>query len=226
VFPERSEISYPADRSGTATGVDVSKELKSKHITWIPSHISREERRAMLGHGAAVIWFTGLSGSGKSTIAIAVERSLAQRGINAYALDGDNVRHGLNSNLGFSHEDRTENVRRISEVAKLFNDAGVIVITAFISPYRVDRDAVRAKLPDGEFIEVFVECPVEECERRDTKGLYKKARAGEIPEFTGISAPYEPPEKPESVLHTAEQSPEECVKSVIEHLEERGIIDR
>jgi adenylylsulfate kinase len=132
----------------------------------------------------------------------------------------------LNSNLGFSHEDRTENVRRISEVAKLFNDAGVIVITAFISPYRADRDAVRAKLPEGEFIEVFVECPVEECERRDTKGLYRKARAGEIPEFTGISAPYEPPEKPESVLHTAEQTPEECVKRVIEHLEERGIIDR
>ncbi len=197
---------------------------KSKHITWSHSHVTREERSSMLGHGAATLWFTGLSGSGKSTIAIAAERELARRGINAYVLDGDNIRHGLNKNLGFSPEDRTENIRRIGEVAKLFNDAGVVVLTAFISPYREDRDAVRATLPDGEFIEIFVDCPLDECEKRDIKGLYQKARAGEIPEFTGISAPYEAPEKPEITLRSAEQDVEECTKAVITYLEKRGIV--
>ncbi len=178
----------------------------------------------MLGHGAATLWFTGLSGSGKSTIAITVERELVRRQINAYVLDGDNIRHGLNNNLGFSPEDRAENIRRIGEVAKLFNDGGVVVLTAFISPYRADRDAVRSNLPNGEFVEIFVDCPLDECEKRDAKGLYKKARAGEIPEFTGISAPYEAPEKPELVLHTAEQDVDECAKVVIGYLEERGIL--
>ncbi len=197
---------------------------KSKHISWSHSHVTREERSSILGHGAATLWFTGLSGSGKSTIAIAVERELVRRRISAYVLDGDNIRHGLNKNLGFSPEDRTENIRRIGEVAKLFNDAGVVVLTAFISPYREDRDAVRSSLPDGEFIEILVDCPLDECEKRDVKGLYKKARAGEIPEFTGISAPYEAPEKPELTLRSAEQDVEECTKAVIGYLEKRGIV--
>ena len=187
--------------------------------------MSRGDRSAMLGHGAATLWFTGLSGSGKSTIAIAVERELMNRGKQAYVLDGDNVRQGLNKNLGFSPEDRTENIRRIGEVAKLFNDAGVIVLTAFISPYRSDRNGVRDALPDGEFIEVLVDCPLEECEKRDVKGLYQKARAGEIPEFTGISAPYEAPEAPELVLKTGESSVDECVAQVIDSLTQRGLLD-
>ncbi len=200
----------------------MSEAPKSRNIVWSEGHIGQEERRALLGHGAGTLWFTGLSGSGKSTIATAVERELVQAGTLAYVLDGDNIRHGLNSNLGFSPEDRTENIRRIGEVAKLFNDAGVIVLTAFISPYRADRDAVRAKLPEGEFVEVLVDCPLEECERRDVKGLYRKARAGEIPEFTGISAPYEAPANPELVLRTHEQTLEECVRVVLDHLRKRG----
>ena len=199
-------------------------EPKSKNITWSQSHITREERRAALGHGAATVWFTGLSGSGKSTVALEAERHLTKAGVMAYVLDGDNIRQGLNSNLGFSPEDRTENIRRIGEVAKLFNDAGVVVLTAFISPYREDRDRVRDILPEGEFIETLVDCPLEVCEERDVKGLYKKARAGEIPEFTGISAPYEAPLQPELVLKTAEQDLDSCVQSVIRHLRERGII--
>ena len=202
----------------------MAHEPKSKHITWSHSNITRDERTKLLGHGAATVWFTGLSGSGKSTIAIALEGALVARKASSYVLDGDNVRHGLNGNLGFSPEDRTENIRRIGEVAKLFNDAGVIVQTAFISPYRADRDKVREILPEGEFIEVLVDCPLDECERRDVKGLYKKARAGEIPEFTGISAPYEPPEKPELVLKTAECSVEECVEQLIAYLEAKGIL--
>ncbi len=202
----------------------MSGSPKSKNIRWSHSHISREERAKLLGHRAATLWFTGLSGSGKSTVALAVERVLVGRGINAYVLDGDNVRHGLNANLGFSPEDRTETIRRIGEVAKLINDAGVIVLTAFISPYRADRDRVRDTLPDGEFIEVLVDCPLDECERRDAKGLYEKARAGEISEFTGISAPYEEPAKPELVLRTAERSVEECAAEVIGYLDRRGIL--
>ena len=204
----------------------MSDKPKSQNISWSHSHISRQEREQLLKHGAATLWFTGLSGSGKSTIAIEVERRLVQRGISAYVLDGDNIRQGLNTNLGFSPEDRTENIRRIGEVAKLFNDAGVVVLTAFISPYREDRDRVRTTLPDGEFIEILVECPLEVCEQRDVKGLYKKARAGEIPEFTGISAPYEAPEKAEMVLHTAEQDLDASVSAVLAHLEELGVIPR
>ena len=199
---------------------------KSQNITWSHSDVSAEERRALMGHGAATVWFTGLSGSGKSTIAIAVERQLVAQGLHAYVLDGDNIRHGLNSNVGFSPEDRTENIRRIGEVAKLFNDAGVIVMAAFVSPYREDRDRVRATLPEGMFVEVMVECPLEECERRDVKGLYKKARAGEIKEFTGISAPFEAPEKPEIMLATAESTAEECATQVLDYLRDAGVVPR
>ena len=198
------------------------EQPKSKHITWSKAHVGRMERAARLGPGAGTGWFTGLSGSGKSTIAMAVERELFQRRVLAYAFDGDNIRHGLNVNLGFSPEHRKENIRRIGEVAKLFNDSGVIVLTAFISPYREDRDAVRAILPEGRFVEVFVDCPVEECERRDVKGLYQKARAGKIPEFTGISAPYEAPVNPEVVLRTAEIAVEECVDRVLRELVNRS----
>jgi adenylylsulfate kinase len=152
------------------------------------------------------------------------ERKLIEMGMNAYVLDGDNIRHGLNANLGFSPEDRTENIRRIGEVAKLFNDAGVIVFTAFISPYRDDRDQVRAKIPDGEFVEVFLDCPLDECEVRDPKGLYKKARAGEIPEFTGISAPYEAPLKPELVIETMDHDVDACVDMLLGHLKEIGCL--
>jgi adenylylsulfate kinase len=201
-------------------------QAKSKNITWSHSKVTEEERRKLLGHGAATVWFTGLSGSGKSTIAITLEKLLVERQISAYVLDGDNIRQGLNDNVGFSPEDRTENIRRIGEVSKLFNDAGVIVLTAFISPYRVDRDRVREILPEGKFVEVLVDCPLDEAERRDPKGLYKKARAGEIPEFTGISAPYEEPEKPELVVKTAEHSIDECVEQVLACLQERGVLDR
>ncbi len=199
-------------------------EPKSKNIVWSHSQVTRDERRKLLGHGAATVWFTGLSGSGKSTIAKTVERVLVSNRVSAYILDGDNVRQGLNANLGFSPEDRTENIRRIGEVARLLNDAGVIVLTAFISPYRADRDAVRAKLPDGEFVEVFVDCPIEECERRDVKGLYKKARAGEVKEFTGISAPYEAPAQPELVIESAKHDIDACARLVLDSLRRRGVI--
>ncbi len=204
----------------------MTKQRSSQNITWSHSKVTREERAQLLGHGAATVWLTGLSGSGKSAIAIELERLLTERGVSAYVLDGDNVRHGLNSNLGFSPEDRTENIRRIGEVAKLFNDAGAIVLTAFISPYREDRDRVREILPPGQFLEVLVDCPLEVCEQRAVKGLYQTARAGEIPEVTGISAPYEAPEKPELVLKTAEASLEECVGSVLTDLQKRGIVPR
>jgi adenylylsulfate kinase len=170
------------------------------------------------------MWFTGLSGSGKSTIAVALEKALWDRGVRSYILDGDNVRHGLNADLGFSPDDRTENIRRIGEVAKLFTDAGVVNLTAFISPYRSDRDRVRGIMQPGDFVEVYVDCPIEECERRDVKGLYKKARAGQIPEFTGISAPYEAPEKPELVLRTGELSEEQSVAVCLRYLEANGYI--
>ncbi|MEZ5523600.1 MAG: adenylyl-sulfate kinase [Pseudomonadales bacterium] len=199
-------------------------EPKSKNIVWSESQITATQREAILGHKPATLWFTGLSGAGKSTVALATEVALVERGINAFILDGDNVRHGLNSNLGFSPEDRTENIRRIGEVCKLFCDAGNIVFSAFISPYRADRDLVREKHAAGTFIEVYVEAPLEVCESRDVKGLYKKARAGEIPEFTGISAPYEAPERPELVVNTAENDLDACVAQVISYLEEKGYI--
>ena len=198
---------------------------KATNITWHAGHITRADRERVLGQRGATIWLTGLSGSGKSTIAVAAEKVLLQRGRAAYVLDGDNVRHGLNKNLGFSPEDRTENIRRIGEVAKLFTEAGVIAVTSFISPYRADRDAVREIMESGDFVEVLVDASVETCESRDVKGLYKKARAGEIPEFTGISAPYEAPEKAELVLDTNTQSVEESVGSLIGYLEEKGYLE-
>ena len=195
---------------------------RSTNITWHAGHIGRADRERLLGQRGVTVWLTGLSGSGKSTIAVAAEAALVERGRLAYVLDGDNVRHGLNRNLGFSPEDRTENIRRIGEVAKLFTDAGVIVITSFISPYRADRDAVRAMMADGDFVEVHVDASLETCESRDVKGLYQKARAGEIPEFTGISAPYEAPESPELVLDTNAKSLEESVEELLRTLDKRG----
>jgi len=197
---------------------------KSANLTPSPSHVSRGDREALLRHRSVTLWFTGLSGSGKSTLARAVEQELVRRGVLAYVLDGDNVRDGLCADLGFSAEDRVENIRRVGEVAKLMNDAGVLVLTAFISPYRDDRARVRATLPPGEFLEVFVDCPLEICERRDPKGLYRKARAGEIAEFTGISAPYEPPAAPELVVATGTQPLADSVRGVLAALEARGLI--
>ncbi len=199
-------------------------QQKATNITWHQATVTAQEREQLLNQKGCVIWFTGLSGSGKSTLANAVAQLLHQRQHHTYVLDGDNVRHGLNKNLGFSPEDRAENIRRIGEVAKLFADAGTIAMTAFISPYRADREQARALLADNRFVEVFVECPLDVCEERDTKGLYKKARAGEIKEFTGISAPYEPPLKSEVTLNTAELSLEECAQAVIAFLEETDLV--
>ncbi len=199
-------------------------DTKSTNITWHSGTVSRGERERVLGQRGATVWFTGLSGSGKSTIAVAVERELVNRGHAAYVLDGDNIRHGLNRNLGFSPEDRTENIRRIGEVSKLMTDAGLIVLTSFISPYRADRDAVRALHAAGDFLEAHVAATVETCESRDVKGLYAKARAGQIPEFTGISAPYEAPEKPELLLDTNRQSVADSVAQVVRYLEEKGVL--
>jgi adenylylsulfate kinase len=200
---------------------------KSTNVRWHEGNVSRDDREGRNGHRGAILWFTGLSGSGKSTLANAVDHRLHELGLSSYVLDGDNVRHGLNGDLGFSPEDRTENIRRIGEVAKLFADAGTFALTAFISPYREDRDRIRetAARPD-DFVEVFVYCPLDVCEERDPKGLYKKARAGEIPEFTGISAPYEEPVAAELVVDTAEYSLEECVELVLKHLVERGYIEK
>ncbi len=197
---------------------------KSKNIVWSQTQVTPAQREQILGHKPATLWFTGLSGSGKSTLALAIETALVDRGINAYILDGDNVRHGLNSNLGFSPADRTENIRRIGEVCALFNDAGLIVFSAFISPYREDRDLVRSKHPEGGFIEVLIDAPLAVCESRDVKGLYQKARDGIIPEFTGISAPYEAPVNPEIIVNTAEHDLDACVAQVIEYMENKGII--
>lgn len=202
----------------------MSEKPKSGNVTWSESHVSRAEREALLGHKAVTLWFTGLSGSGKSTLARAVEQALVRRGVLAYVIDGDNVRHGLNANLGFSPADRSENIRRIGEVAKLMNEAGVIVLTAFISPYRSDRARVRELLPAGGFFEVFVDCPLEVCELRDVKGLYQKARAGEIAEFTGVSAPYEQPLAAELRIATAELPLEGCVSQLLARLESDGVI--
>jgi bifunctional enzyme CysN/CysC len=193
---------------------------KSKNIFWTEGKITRRERAILTGHRGAVVWLTGLSGAGKSTIAQSLERDLFHRGMHAYVLDGDNIRHGLNSNLGFSPDDRVENIRRVSEVAKLMADGGTVVITAFISPYRMDRSRAREIALEGnaEFIEVFVDAPLEVCEARDPKNLYKKARAGQIPQFTGIDAPYEAPEDPEIVVRTDRQTVDESVATILEQL--------
>ncbi len=197
---------------------------KATNITWHEGNITREDRERLLQQKGAVLWFTGLSGSGKSTLALAVEERLFERGHLCFVLDGDNIRHGLNKNLGFSPEDREENIRRIGEVGKLFSDAGVIAMTAFISPYRQDRDKARSLLAEGSFVEIYVQVPLEVAEQRDPKGLYKKARAGEIKEFTGISAPYEEPRSPEIVVNTGELDLEQSVDKVIRYLEDRDIV--
>jgi adenylylsulfate kinase len=199
-------------------------ERKSTDITWHRGKIGRREREELLRQRGVTIWLTGLSGSGKSTLAVTTEAALVERGHLAYVLDGDNVRHGLNRNLGFSPEDRTENIRRIGEVARLFTESGVIVFTSFISPYRADRDAARALFEGGDFVEIHLAASVETCEGRDPKGLYQKARAGKIPNFTGISAPYEPPLNPELVLDTGSLSVDESVARIIEYLEQGGYL--
>ena len=186
--------------------------------------VTRENRQKLNGHRGAVLWFTGLSGCGKSTIANAVDQLLHEQGVHTFVLDGDNIRKGLNKNLGFTPEDRTENIRRIGEVAKLFADAATIVSTAFISPYKSDRDMVRALLPQGEFIEIMVQASLDTCESRDPKGLYKKARAGEIKDFTGISAPYEAPVSPEILLDSDNKGIEELAGEVIAYLKGKGVL--
>lgn len=199
-------------------------EPKSKHITWHHGLVSRAEREKRSKNVGAILWYTGLSGCGKSTIANAVEKRLFDLGCQTYVLDGDNIRFGLNKNLGFSPEDRTENIRRIGEVAKLFVDAGIIVSTAFISPYRADRDEVRGIVESGDMVEIYVQCAIDVCEQRDPKGLYKKARAGEIPEFTGISAPYEEPLQPELVIESDKHDVEKCADLVIDYLKANNYI--
>jgi adenylylsulfate kinase len=201
-------------------------QQKATNITWHEGTVTRAERSANLGQKGCTLWMTGLSASGKSTVAVALEQVLLQRGKHAYRLDGDNIRMGLNKNLGFSAEDRAENIRRIGEVAKLFADAGIIAVTSFISPYRADRDAVRklhddAKIP---FLEVYVNCPIDEAEKRDPKGLYKKARAGQLKGFTGIDDPYEAPAKPELELRTDKLSIAESVQQLLDLLESHGLL--
>jgi adenylylsulfate kinase len=202
-------------------------EQKATNVHWHEGDITREHRARLLGHRGATIWFTGLSGSGKSTVAVELEGVLHEHGVLAYRLDGDNVRMGINKNLGFSAEDRAENIRRIGEVAKLFADAGVIALSSFISPYVADLDAVRAlhEAAGIDFIEVFVDCSLESAEARDPKGLYKKARAGEIKNFTGIDDPYEAPASPELHLHSDQQDLDEEVALILGELKTRGIIE-
>ncbi len=199
-------------------------DQKATNITWHHATVTHEDREALLNQKGAVLWFTGLSGSGKSTLANEVTKMLHARGHLTYVLDGDNIRHGLNKNLGFSPEDRTENIRRIGEVGNLFADAGVITTTAFISPYIDDRQSARELLPEGRFIEVYCACDLAICEARDPKGLYKKARAGEIKQFTGIDAPYEAPENPEIMVDTGKDALDVCARKVLNYLTEKGLI--
>ncbi len=202
--------------------------IKATNITWHEGHVTRETREKLLSQKGALLWFTGLSGSGKSTIAYTLEHALVQRGHLAYVLDGDNIRHGLNKNLGFSAEDRTENIRRIGEVGKLFVDTGVVTLTSFISPYRADRDNARQIMGEGNFFEIFCDTPIEVCEQRDPKGLYKKARAalasGKGMGFTGVDDPYEAPLKPEMVIDNSKCTPQEAAVRLIELLEQAGKI--
>ena len=198
--------------------------MKTENTVWHSQQVSKSQRAEIKQQTACLLWYTGLSGSGKSTIANAVDAMLFARQCHSYLLDGDNVRHGLNGDLGFSDSDRVENIRRISEVAQLFIDAGLIVSTAFISPFRADRALAASKLASGEFIEVFIDTPIEICEQRDPKGLYKKARAGEIKDFTGIDSAYEAPENPIIHVRTADKSIEQCAQQIIDHLIEHGFI--
>ena len=198
--------------------------IKATNIVRHEGHVSRDERETKLKQKGVLLWLTGLPSSGKSTIAYTVEHALANRGHLAYVLDGDNIRFGLNGNLGFSAEDRTENIRRIGEVGKLFVDGGFLTLASFVSPYSEDRDAVRGLMGEGDFVEIFIDTAVEICEERDPKGLYKKARTGEIPNFTGFSDPYEVPEKPEMIIKTADWTAEEAAVLIIEMLEKLGKI--
>ncbi len=200
------------------------ESMKSNNLTWHHATVTRERREGQNRHKSFILWFTGLSGAGKSTLAHAIEERLHQMGCKTFVFDGDNVRHGLNKDLGFSTEDRKENIRRIGEMCKLFIEAGVISLTAFISPYRRDRDNVRELVNKDDFIEVYCECSLNECENRDVKGLYAKARRGEIKAFTGISAPYEVPEKPELVINTENYTVDECVDMVIKYLGNLGAL--
>lgn len=197
--------------------------MKSSDTVWHCATVTRERRARLNGHRSVVVWFTGLSGAGKSTLAHAVEERLHQAGCRTFVLDGDNVRHGLCADLGFSDPARSENIRRVGEAAKLFVEAGVVVLTAFISPFRADRDRVRALLPAGDFIEVFCQCPLEVCEARDVKGLYRRARAGQIQDFTGVSSPYEAPLAPELLVPTAGQGLDRSVELVLALLRRRGV---
>ncbi len=199
-------------------------EQKATNIKWHNGKITKEDRTKLLNQKGVTMWLTGLSGSGKSTIAVELEHALIENKHQAYILDGDNIRHGLNKNLGFSPEDRTENIRRIGEAAKLFTDANIITIAAFISPYREDRDNVRKLLDEGGFIEVYIKCSLDVCEERDTKGLYKKARSGEVKDFTGISAPYEEPMNPEITIDSSKLSVEESTRVILNYLEENGYV--
>ena len=201
-------------------------DVKATNVFWHDGEVSREDRNKLLKQKGATLWFTGLSGSGKSTVAVALEKALMEKGHLCYRLDGDNIRLGINKNLGFSAEDRTENIRRIGEISKLFVDTGVIVLSSFVSPYRADRDIVRELHDAGEmdFLEIFVDVPLDVAEQRDPKGLYKKARAGEIKNFTGVSDPYEAPLNAELVLNSHEQSLEEEVEILLAMMSERGII--
>lgn len=202
----------------------MATEVKATNITWHEGSVTRAEREQLLNQKGVTVWMTGLSASGKSTIACILEQMLLHRKKHAYRLDGDNVRHGLNKNLGFSAEDRAENIRRIGEVAKLFTDAGVIAITSFISPYIKDRDAVRASLKPGEFIEVYVKVSLDAAEKRDPKGLYKKARAGQLKGFTGIDDPYEAPPTAEIVIDTEAVAPDAAAKQILDYLERGGYL--
>ncbi len=198
----------------------------STNVVWHHATVTRARREALNGHRGAIIWFTGLSGAGKSTLAHAVEEVLHQHGCHTFVLDGDNVRHGLSGDLSFSAEDRIENIRRVGEVAKLFMEAGVIVLTAFISPYRDDRERVRGMVQHGDFIEIYCDSSIEVCEQRDVKGMYKRARAGQIVEFTGISSPYEVPDKAELVVNTGMEELDDCMRQVLNEMANRGIIQR
>ncbi len=208
----------------TSSYGELTSQGNSTNIAWHHSAVTREARAERRGHRSAILWFTGLSGAGKSTLANAVNAALFERGLACYVLDGDNIRHGLCKDLGFSDADREENIRRIGEVAKLFVDAGVVALTAFVSPFKADRDRVRALVPAGDFIEIHCAADLAVCEERDTKGLYAKARAGEIKEFTGISSPYEAPEAPELKVDTGIQSLEQSVDQVLAYLQGQGVI--
>ena len=230
VIPAAEAVCRATDPSaiGDAEPHDYNKPQMAdqipSNVTWHHATVTRSRREAQNGHRSAILWFTGLSGAGKSTLAHATEERLHRLGCRTFVFDGDNVRHGLCSDLGFSPEDRTENIRRIGEMSKLFIEAGVVALTAFISPFRADRERVRSLVPHGEFLEIYVQCSLEECERRDVKGLYRRARTGEIKEFTGISSPYEAPSDPELVVNTDLYPIDACVDQIMAMLQQRGVL--